>query len=160
MKRGEIAVSPAPPGSHPDLSGLSCRYELIPSQRGQVLSLVVVPGPNARGDDFRAVVEAVTRIVEKTPDASRPLTGAGLRLKWPPQGYDLEARASRRAGESIGVRKAQGAGGDVYLFRHHARRSAGRPLRAWRSTRSRSSRIRTSASSTIRCAWCSIARRN
>src|SRR6476659_1224419 len=74
MKRGEIAVPPAPPGAHPDLNGLSCRYELIPARRGQILSLVVVPGPDARGEDFRAVVEAITRIVEKTPDASRPLT--------------------------------------------------------------------------------------
>jgi hypothetical protein len=107
MKRGEIAVPPAPPGAHPDLNGLSCRYELIPARRGQILSLVVVPGPDARGEDFRAVVEAITRIVEKTPDASRPLTDAGLRLKWPPQGYDLEARASRRAGESIRARKVK-----------------------------------------------------
>jgi hypothetical protein len=105
MKRGEFAVAAAPPGEQPDLSGLSCRYELIPSQRGQILSLVVVPGPDARGADFRAVVEAITRIVEKAPDASRPLTDAGLRLRWPPQGYDLEARASRRAGESVGARK-------------------------------------------------------
>ena len=107
MKRGEIAIPPAPPGSHPDLSGLSCRYELIPSLRGQVLSLVVSPGAGADPDEFRRAVEAVTRIVEKTPDASRPLTGAGLRIKWPPQGYDLEARASRRAGESIHLRKAK-----------------------------------------------------
>jgi len=107
MKRDEIGVPAAAPGSHPDLSGLSCRYELIPSQRGQVLSLVVTPGPRANPDDFRAVIEAVTRIVEKTPDASRPLPGQGLRLKWPPQGYDLEARASRRAGESISTRKAK-----------------------------------------------------
>jgi hypothetical protein len=107
MKRGEIAVPPAPPGAHPDLTGLSCRYELIPARRGQILSLVVVPGPDARGEDFRAVVEAITRIVEKTPDASRPFTDAGLRLKWPPQGYDLEARASRRAGESIRARKVK-----------------------------------------------------
>jgi hypothetical protein len=69
MQRGQIAVPPAAPGAHPDLSGLSCRYELIPSQRGQVLSLVVMPGAGANPDDFRAVVEAVTRIVEKTPDA-------------------------------------------------------------------------------------------
>ena len=107
MKRGEIVVPPAAPGAHPDLSGLSCRYELIPSQRGQVLSLVVMPGARANPDDFRAAVETVTRIVEKTPDASRPLPGQGLRLKWPPQGYDLEARASRRAGESIRTRKAK-----------------------------------------------------
>lgn len=107
MKRDEIGVPPAPPGSHPDLSGLSCRYELIPSQRGQVLSLVVAPGARADPGEFRAVVETVTRIVEKTPDASRPLPGRGLRLRWPPQGYDLEARASRRAGESIRARKAK-----------------------------------------------------
>ena len=107
MKRGEIAVPPAPPGSHPDLSGLSCRYELIPAQRGQVLSLVVAPGAKANPDDFRGVVEAVTRIVEKSPDASRPLSGDRLRLTWPPQGYDLEARASRRPGESIRARKAR-----------------------------------------------------
>ena len=107
MKRGEIAVPPAAPGAHPDLSGLSCRYELIPSKRGQVLSLVVTPRARANPNDFRAVVEAVTRIVEKTPDASRPLPGQGLQLKWPPQGYDLEARASRRAGESIRARKAK-----------------------------------------------------
>ena len=107
MKRGEILVPPAAPGAHPDLSGLSCRYELIPSKRGQVLSLVVMQGSDASSDDFRAVVETITRIVEETPDASRPLPGQGLRLKWPPQGYDLEARASRRADESIRVRKAK-----------------------------------------------------
>src|SRR5262249_23257488 len=107
MKRGDIAVPPAPPGAHPDLSGLSCRYEFIPSQPGQILSLIVVPKPGARGEDFRAAVETITRIVEKTPDASRPVTDAGLRLKWPPQGYDLEARASRRAGESVRARKAK-----------------------------------------------------
>ena len=105
MKRGEITLPQAPPGAHPDLSGLSCRYELIQSQRGQVFSLVVMPGARARPDDFRTVIETIARIVEKTPDASRPIPGQGLRLKWPPQGIDLEARAARRAGESIGVRK-------------------------------------------------------
>jgi hypothetical protein len=106
-KRGEIAVPLAEPGAHPDLSGLSCRYELIPAQRGLVLSLVVAPGPDATPQTFRAVVEAVTRIVEKTPDASRPLPGQELKMKWPPAGYDLEARASRKPGESIGARKVK-----------------------------------------------------
>lgn len=107
MKRGEIAVPLAPPGAHPDLSGLSCRYELIPSQRGQVLSLVVSPGLRATPQKFRAAIETIARIVEKTPEASRPVPGQGLRLKWPPQGVDLEARAARRAGESIQLRKVR-----------------------------------------------------
>jgi hypothetical protein len=107
MKRGEIALAPAPPGAHPDLTGLSCRFEHIPAQRGLVLSFLVTPAAQASADDFRAVIETITRIVEKTPDASRPLPGKGLRMKWPPQGYDLEARAARRAGESIRLRKAK-----------------------------------------------------
>src|SRR3954470_7464719 len=57
MKRGEISVPQAPPGAHPDLSGLSCRYEEIPSSRGLVLSLVVAPGPAANAEAFRAAIE-------------------------------------------------------------------------------------------------------
>jgi len=101
MKRGEIAVPPAPPGAHPDLSGLSCRYEEIPASRGLVLSLVVAPGAESNDATFRAAIEAITRIVEKTPDASRPIPGQRLRFTWPPDGADLEARASRRPGQSI-----------------------------------------------------------
>jgi hypothetical protein len=107
MKRGEIAIEPAPPGAHPDLSGLSCRYEEIPSSRGLVLSLVVAPASGANPDDFRAAIEDIARIVERTPDSSRPVPGQRLRLTWPPQGADLEARASRRPGESIRLRKAK-----------------------------------------------------
>jgi Protein of unknown function (DUF3095) len=107
MKRGELAVPPAPPGAHPDLSGLSCRYEEIPASRGLVLSLVVAPGPDASADAFRAAIEAIAQIVEKTPDASRPVPGQRLRLGWPPAGADLEARASRRPGESVRSRKVK-----------------------------------------------------
>jgi hypothetical protein len=105
MKRGEIAVAPAPPGAHPDLSGLSCRYEEIPASRGLVLSLVVAPGADASAEDFRAAIEDIAEIVEKTPDASRPVPGQRLRFTWPPAGADLEARASRRSGQSIRSRK-------------------------------------------------------
>ena len=105
MKRGEIALDAAPPGARPDLSGLSCRYEEIPSSRGVVLSLVVTPAPNADVDAFRTAVEDIARIVEKTPDASRPVPGQKLRLSWPPQGFELEARASRKPGEALWVRR-------------------------------------------------------
>jgi hypothetical protein len=105
MKRGEIAVAPAPPGAHPDLFGLSCRYEVIPASRGLVLSLVVAPGTGASPDAFRAAVEHIATIVERTPDASRPVPGQNLRFAWPTAGADLEARASRRPGEPIWLRK-------------------------------------------------------
>jgi hypothetical protein len=105
MKRGDIALAAGPPGARPDLSGLSCRYEEIPSSRGVVLSLVVTPAPNADVDAFRAAVEDIARVVEKTPDASRPVPGQKLRLSWPPQGFELEARASRKPGESLWMRR-------------------------------------------------------
>jgi hypothetical protein len=105
MKRGEMAVPPAPPGAHPNLSGLSCRYEKIPASRGVVLSLVAAPAPGASDKAFRTAIEQIAAIVERTPDASRPVPGQHLRLTWPPAGLDLEARASRRPGESVHRRK-------------------------------------------------------
>jgi hypothetical protein len=116
MKHGEIAVEPAPPGAHPDLSGLSCRYEEIPASRGLVLSFVVAPGPQAQTETFRAAIEDITRIVEKTPDASRPVPGQRLRLTWPPPGADLEARASRRAGEPLWQRKIKVLAWTLFAF--------------------------------------------
>jgi hypothetical protein len=107
MKAGEITVPLAPPGAHPDLSGLSCRYEEIPASRGVVLSLVVAPAPGASMELFRGAIEEIATIVERTPDASRPVPGQRLRFTWPPAGADLEARASRRAGESVRARKVK-----------------------------------------------------
>jgi Protein of unknown function (DUF3095) len=95
MKRGEFAVEVAPPGAQPDLSGLSCRFEEIPSTRGLILSVLVVPKKNADPRAFRKVIEDVIQLVERTPDAGRPVPPGGPPLKWPPQGIEYEARASR-----------------------------------------------------------------
>ena len=105
MKRGEIALAAASADARPDLSGLSCRFDEIPSSRGVVLSLVVAPAPGADADAFRRAVEDIARIVEKSPDASRPVPGQRLRLSWPPQGFELEARASRKPGEPLWQRR-------------------------------------------------------
>ena len=59
MKRGEFAVAPAPAGTQPDLSGLSCRFEEIPSARGLILSVLVVPAKGADPLRFRKVIEDV-----------------------------------------------------------------------------------------------------
>jgi Protein of unknown function (DUF3095) len=95
MKRGEFAVSPAPPGTQPDLSGLSCRFEEIPAARGVILSVLVVPAQGADQAAFRKVIEDIIGLVEKSPDAGRPVPAGGPPLKWPPQGIEYEARAAR-----------------------------------------------------------------
>ena len=95
MKRGEFAVAKAPPGTQPDLSGLSCRFEEIPHARGLILSVLVVPARGADPRAFRKVIEDVVALAERTPDAGRPVPADGPPLKWPPAGVDYEARATR-----------------------------------------------------------------
>jgi hypothetical protein len=104
MKRGEFAIEIAPSGTQPDLTGLSCRFEEIPSARGVILSVLVVPARHADASAFRHVIEDVIALVERSPDAGRPVPPGGPPLRWPPAGVDYEARARR--GGSLLKRRA------------------------------------------------------
>jgi Protein of unknown function (DUF3095) len=95
MKRGEFAVPVAPSGTQPDLTGLSCRFEEIPSTRGLILSVLVVPARDADANAFRKLIEDIIALVERSPDSGRPVPPGGPPLRWPPAGAELEARAAR-----------------------------------------------------------------
>jgi Protein of unknown function (DUF3095) len=95
MKRGEFAVPMAPPGTQPDLSGLSCRFEEIPATRGVILSVLVMPAPGADPAAFRRLIEEIVALVERSPDSGRPVPAGGPPLRWPPAGVEFEARAQR-----------------------------------------------------------------
>jgi len=114
MKRGEFAVPAAPPGTQPDLSGLSCRFEEIPSARGLILSVLVVPARDADPLAFRKVIEDVIALVERSPDAGRPVPSGGPPLRWPPAGLDFEARAAR--GGSLFKRRAYTLGLTLFAY--------------------------------------------
>ena len=120
MKRGEFSVDVAPPGTQPDLTGLSCRFEEIPSVRGLILSVLVVPAKGADPAAFRKVIEDIIALVERSPDAGRPVPPGGPPLKWPPAGVDFEARAHARR---IAVEAAR------LRARQHAVRLCGDALR-------------------------------
>jgi len=104
MKRGEFAVAAALPGSQPDLSGLSCRFEEIPASRGVILSVLVLPAKGVDAATFRKTIEDILDLVERSPEAGRPVPSGGPPLRWPPQGVEYEARAAR--GGSLAKRRA------------------------------------------------------
>jgi len=104
MKRGEFAVPAAAPGTQPDLTGLSCRFEEIPSARGLILSVLVVPARDADPRAFRHLIEDIIGLVERSPDAGRPVPPGGPPLKWPASGTEYEARTIR--GGSLLARRA------------------------------------------------------
>jgi hypothetical protein len=95
MKRGEFAVPVAPSATQPDLTGLSCRFEEIPSARGVILSVLVMPTAGADPAAFRKLIEDIIALVEHSPDAGRPVPLGGPALRWPPAGVEFEARAAR-----------------------------------------------------------------
>lgn len=95
VKRGEFAVSPQA-DAVPDLSGLSCRFEEIPSARGVILSVIAVPANTVDTEQFRRVIEEIITVVERSPNAGRPVPDQAPEFRWPPAGLDLEARAMRR----------------------------------------------------------------
>jgi len=94
MKRGEFSVPMAPPGAHPDLSGLSCRFSEMPAERGLILSMLIVPA-SADSAAFRRLIEDVVTLVERSPGSGRPVPAAGPQLRWPVPGAQYEALAQR-----------------------------------------------------------------
>jgi len=114
MKRGEFAVEVAPPGTQPDLSGLSCRFEEMPATRGVILSVLVVPARDADPAAFRKVIEDIIDLVERSPDAGRPVPPGGPPLRWPPAGVEYEARAAR--GGSLARRRVAVLGRTLFAY--------------------------------------------
>jgi hypothetical protein len=114
MKRGEFAVDAAPPRTQPDLTGLSCRFEEIPSARGLILSVLVVPASGADPLAFRNAIEDIIELVERSPDAGRPVPSQGPPLRWPPAGLDYETRAAR--GGSRLTRRAYVLGRTLFVY--------------------------------------------
>jgi Protein of unknown function (DUF3095) len=94
IKRGEFAVTPAPPGTWPDLTGLSCRFEQFPAAHGLILAALVLPAPDADPAAFRALTEEIVALVEDSTDAGGPLPVNGPAMRWPPQGVELETHAT------------------------------------------------------------------
>lgn len=92
MKEGAFAVPPAPAGTIPDLTGLSCRFDELRSQKGVILSLIVLP--NLRGDQaaFGTLIAEVLTLSDDAEEARRPIPPGGPGLSGPFKGFAIEAK--------------------------------------------------------------------
>jgi len=93
MKEGAFAIPAAPPGTLPDLTGLSCRFDEIQPERGVILSLIVVPGSKGDAGAFNHLVNQVLMLAEGRNEAGRPVPESGPVLSRPFNGFGLEAKA-------------------------------------------------------------------
>jgi hypothetical protein len=92
MKDGQYALSPAPAGARADLTGLSCRWEPINSERGEILSVLVLPQPRADRIKFTSLITKIMALLGDA-DRTRPISSNRLHLAWPPRGLAYETRA-------------------------------------------------------------------
>jgi hypothetical protein len=102
MKAGDFAVAPAPPGTRPDLSGLSCRWNPVASRNGVIASLIVAPGATGPGPAFRALVAQVVTLANA--GAGNPLPDAGPIPVMHFAGVAPEARAMAPPGRRLMTR--------------------------------------------------------
>ena len=88
----------------PNLEGLSCRWEPLPSERGRVLSLILKPGSGE--EDLQAIRQDIQRIVGFDPFGetreANHVRRSKLRFRFPPSGFALEVRLLSRAGQRFG----------------------------------------------------------
>ena len=107
MKAGEFAVEPAPPGSRPDLNGLSCRFEEIRAENGLILSLIAVPAsPDVDQVAFNRLIGDVLRLAEARNGSTRPIPDGGPLLRVPFRGFEIENKTLKKPGLVSAVRLA------------------------------------------------------
>jgi hypothetical protein len=120
MKDGTIALPPAPPGTRPNLEGLTCRWNEIPAQHGVVLSLIATPVASGDGqadpDAFRRLVADVLALTDTQPAAGRPLPENGPGIGWPPPGFELEVLASRPKGASLPLHRLKLGAATLFAY--------------------------------------------
>ncbi len=104
MKQGHFAVAPAPAGSKPDLTGLSCRWNPVEARNGQIVSVIAVPGPLATDESFRALVSKVVTLSQGDSGGGNPLPEEGPTPVLHFAGVDVEARSRAPVGKRLAAR--------------------------------------------------------
>jgi hypothetical protein len=93
MKQGAFGVEMAAPGSKPDLTGLSCRWNPIQARNGNIVSIIAVAGKNGMTAAFRGLVADVVAIANEVDTKGNPFPAEGPTPSFYLGGMETEARA-------------------------------------------------------------------
>lgn len=93
MKAGRFLVDEED-ASVPDLTGLSCRWDAIPSQRGQIVSIIASPASPATMAEFREVMMQLISITARSSRDGHPVPEAGPAMRLSSLSVEREARAT------------------------------------------------------------------
>lgn len=74
IKNGRYLVKPGSYTTEPDLTGLSCDWEPFPSQRGEILSLLVEPSEGRSPEAFAALAKCVLSVLDAGTRQAHPLS--------------------------------------------------------------------------------------
>ncbi|WEA23808.1 DUF3095 family protein [Rhizobium binxianense] len=75
IKNGRFLIKPGRYAMRPDLRGLSCDWAPFPSQRGEILSLLVEPRDHTNPNVFAALAKRLLEVFDAAPRRSHPLPG-------------------------------------------------------------------------------------
>ena len=106
IKLGHFTLADAPEDARPDLTGLSCNWEAIPSSLGVILTLMILPEVAFDDPRFIALVARLNALLADPGQSRCPLPAQGPPFRWPPRGLALLAIVQRRPGEWPWLRKA------------------------------------------------------
>ncbi|WP_422063612.1 DUF3095 domain-containing protein [Shimia sp.] len=97
MKLGALKLAEGvSSGDAPDLTGLSCRWSNVKTQRGAIVSLVVAPQPGVPEDEFAKIARSLVAAASGGEREAHPVPRHGPSVQFPPPGMTLEARVRQR----------------------------------------------------------------
>jgi hypothetical protein len=98
MKAGRYGVQAAPPGTRPDLTGLSCRWNPIEARHGEIVSIIAVPAPGRDPGAFRRLVTKVLAMLGSEERDGHPLAAEGPTVDVTFTGLEREVSATAASG--------------------------------------------------------------
>lgn len=94
MKAGRYQVEAAPPGTRPDLAGLSCRWNPIAARHGTIVSIIAEPGERGTGPEFRQLISDIVALADGEERSGHPVPERGPDPRLSFEGLEIETRAS------------------------------------------------------------------